>query len=71
MAFAQMAWLRDNLEPDMIIWTGDSIAHDLWNIKPEEVSKSIRNLTTLLKQTFPGVPIYTALGNHDFYPPNN
>jgi len=28
----------------------------------------LRNTTALIKETFPGVPVYVALGNHDFYP---
>ena len=28
----------------------------------------LRNTTALIRETFPGVPVYVTLGNHDYYP---
>ena len=28
------------------------------------------NATRLIKETFPGVPVYVTLGNHDYWPTN-
>ncbi len=54
----------------MIIWTGDSPSHDLWQITEDDVAKTIEQVTELIKEKFPGVPMYMTLGNHDFHPPN-
>lgn len=54
----------------MVLWTGDSISHDLQNISPTDVLDSISALTSLIANHFPNIPVIPALGNHDFHPPN-
>lgn len=48
----QIEWLSKNLighrKPDLILWTGDSISHDLVGISEEDVLESIRKLTKLI-----------------------
>ncbi|NXW63043.1 ASM3B phosphodiesterase, partial [Eurystomus gularis] len=34
----------------------------------EKVLHIIENLTSLIKETFPGTKVYAAMGNHDFHP---
>uniref|UniRef100_A0A0B7AV20 Calcineurin-like phosphoesterase domain-containing protein n=1 Tax=Arion vulgaris TaxID=1028688 RepID=A0A0B7AV20_9EUPU len=56
---------------DFILWTGDSVAH----IKDANMTLAINlqileNITTALNSSFPQVPVYASLGNHDFYPSN-
>lgn len=65
-----MEWLKNNIKPDIILWTGDSSSHDLFNMKASDVRNTISNLTSLISLNFPGVPVIPALGNHDFHPPN-
>ena len=69
-----MEWLSKNLighrKPDLILWTGDSISHDLIGISEEDVLESIRKLTNLIKKWFPQTPLVLSLGNHDFEPAN-
>ncbi|KFP23455.1 Acid sphingomyelinase-like phosphodiesterase 3b, partial [Colius striatus] len=36
----------------------------------EQVLHIIGNLTSLIKETFPGTKVYAAMGNHDFHPKN-
>ncbi|NWI57627.1 ASM3B phosphodiesterase, partial [Calyptomena viridis] len=36
----------------------------------EKVLHIIANLTSLIKETFPGTKVYAAMGNHDFHPKN-
>ncbi|NXJ85061.1 ASM3B phosphodiesterase, partial [Trogon melanurus] len=36
----------------------------------EKVLHIIENLTSLIKDTFPGTKVYAAMGNHDFHPKN-
>jgi hypothetical protein len=48
----QVEWLSKNLighrKPDLILWTGDSISHDLVGISEEDVFMSIQKLTKLI-----------------------
>ena len=55
---------------DMIIWTGDSIAHDVHHTNYQETIDVIGNLSSLIKEYFPETPVIPVLGNHDFYPVN-
>jgi len=66
----QVEWLAENLEPDLILWTGDSSSHDLYNMGEKDVRETISTLSDLLYSYFPTTPIIPSLGNHDFHPPN-
>ena len=70
----QLNWLRDNLidsnRPDLILWTGDSISHQMLHISEEEVYKTIRTLTAMLQRLLPDIPVVVSIGNHDFEPAN-
>lgn len=57
--------------PDFIIWTGDNLPH-VWDPHPNwtEIYEGLEEITTLLKNAFPGVAIYPSIGNHDSFPPN-
>jgi len=59
-------------QPRFIIWTGDTPAHPkiVDSINETDVLNLLANATQLIKQTFPGVPVYVALGNHDYRPDN-
>uniref|UniRef100_UPI00358E2001 acid sphingomyelinase-like phosphodiesterase 3b n=1 Tax=Myxine glutinosa TaxID=7769 RepID=UPI00358E2001 len=58
-------------DPDFIIWTGDDTPHISDDDTTEDtVLMIIQNITELISSTFPGVQVYPALGNHDYYPSN-
>ncbi|XP_032817783.1 acid sphingomyelinase-like phosphodiesterase 3b [Petromyzon marinus] len=57
--------------PDFILWTGDDTPHVPDSALGEEaVLEIIKNLTDIITAAFPGVTVYSALGNHDFHPKN-
>ncbi|NXX49835.1 ASM3B phosphodiesterase, partial [Tricholaema leucomelas] len=58
-------------QPDFVLWTGDDTPH-VANEKlgEEKVLHIIENLTSLIKEKFPGIKVYAAMGNHDFHPKN-
>ncbi|NXY07024.1 ASM3B phosphodiesterase, partial [Pteruthius melanotis] len=57
--------------PDFVLWTGDDTPHvPNEQLGEEKVLHIIANLTSLIKETFPGTKVYTAMGNHDFHPKN-
>uniref|UniRef100_A0A672S390 Uncharacterized protein n=1 Tax=Sinocyclocheilus grahami TaxID=75366 RepID=A0A672S390_SINGR len=66
-AFSYMK--QADLQPEFIIWTGDSPPH----VPKEELSTDvvinvIANMTRTILQFFPQLPVYPALGNHDYWP---
>uniref|UniRef100_A0A671X6Q7 Sphingomyelin phosphodiesterase acid like 3A n=1 Tax=Sparus aurata TaxID=8175 RepID=A0A671X6Q7_SPAAU len=66
-AFAHMAPLTQ--PEDFIIWTGDSPPH----VPPDELTTDmviqvISNMTQTIRQYFPNMTVYPALGNHDYWP---
>ncbi|XP_057330103.1 sphingomyelin phosphodiesterase isoform X2 [Microplitis mediator] len=56
---------------DYILWTGDLPPHDVWNQTHEENLKILRETVAQMAETFPGVPIFPALGNHESAPVNS
>nr|CAD7427774.1 unnamed protein product [Timema monikensis] len=56
---------------DYILWTGDLPPHDVWNQTREENLMVLKETTAQMMQTFPGIPIFPALGNHESAPVNS
>ncbi|XP_069028457.1 cyclic GMP-AMP phosphodiesterase SMPDL3A [Embiotoca jacksoni] len=66
-AFAHMAPLTQ--PQDFIIWTGDSPPHvPVDELSTETVIQVIGNMTRTIRQHFPNLTVYPALGNHDYWP---
>ena len=50
---------------------GDSVPHVADSHLSTDINKElVRNITTLMKDEFPNVPIYATFGNHDYYNSN-
>lgn len=56
---------------DYILWTGDLPPHDVWNQTKEENLMVIKETVNQMITTFPGIPIFPALGNHESAPVNS
>ena len=54
----------------MIIWTGDLVPHIVWDTSKEGNLKIIREIVEIVKEKFPGIPVYPAIGNHESHPVN-
>ncbi|KAM9355290.1 cyclic GMP-AMP phosphodiesterase SMPDL3A [Pholidichthys leucotaenia] len=66
-AFAHMAPLT--WPQDFIIWTGDSPPHvPVGELSTDMVIHVIGNMTQTIRQHFPNLTVYPALGNHDYWP---
>ncbi|KAG0720468.1 Sphingomyelin phosphodiesterase [Chionoecetes opilio] len=55
---------------DFIIWTGDLVPHVVWNTSREGNLEIIQASVQMVKDHFPGVPVFPALGNHEAHPVN-
>ncbi|XP_012939408.1 acid sphingomyelinase-like phosphodiesterase 3a [Aplysia californica] len=54
---------------DFVLWTGDNVAHIDDKYMDLETNLAImKNVTSAINASFPSVPVYPSLGNHDFYP---
>ncbi|XP_051908024.1 acid sphingomyelinase-like phosphodiesterase 3a [Hippocampus zosterae] len=54
---------------DFIIWTGDSPPHvPVSELSTSMVIEVISNLTQSIRQHFPNVSVFPAMGNHDYWP---
>jgi len=57
-------------EIDLIFWTGDNIAHDIWEQSVDKNAYYTQVITSAVKEKFPNTPVFPILGNHEFFPVN-
>ncbi|XP_076128668.1 cyclic GMP-AMP phosphodiesterase SMPDL3A [Alosa pseudoharengus] len=60
---------HESPQPDFMIWTGDSPPH----VRAEELSTQqvidiLANTTHTIRELFPSLTVYPAVGNHDYWP---
>ncbi|MBN3287360.1 ASM3A phosphodiesterase, partial [Polyodon spathula] len=56
-------------QPAFMIWTGDSPPHvPAKELSTEIVIDVISNMTRTIREFFPSLQVYPALGNHDYWP---
>ena len=53
-----------------IMHTADVVAHDLWQVTLKKNLVVHQNITNMIAQYFPGVPVISTLGNHEAEPVN-
>lgn len=64
-------FINDNIQPDLLLWTGDSISHNFYQHTPEEVKRKLEKVSEIIDTHFKGkTRVYPVMGNHDFYPLN-
>ncbi|XP_042149253.1 sphingomyelin phosphodiesterase-like [Ixodes scapularis] len=64
--------IRDTQKIDYVIWTGDVVAHDIWNTSREKTLAMIDYTSMSLAEYMgPSVPVYPAVGNHEGEPVNS
>ncbi|XP_071804161.1 sphingomyelin phosphodiesterase-like [Asterias amurensis] len=56
---------------DLVYLTGDIPAHDVWNQTRQDQTSALNETTQYLMKYLPGVPVYSALGNHESSPVNS
>lgn len=64
-------YIRDmDATPDLVFWTGDNIAHDIWNQTAYKNADYTIQITNWIKKHWGEIPVFPAPGNHEFYPVN-
>lgn len=60
--------IRDNIKPDIVFWTGDIPAHDVWDQPREKQLHHIHLTADLVSQYLPNTLVLPSLGNHESAP---
>lgn len=60
--------VKNDISPDFVFWTGDSVPHNLDSLNKEDNIQIIKNVTKEMVDQLDGIKIYPAIGNHDTYP---
>lgn len=61
---------KNEINPDVIFWTGDMSPHSVWENSNQEVADVNTVIHTELFETFPDKIVYPLQGNHDVWPVN-
>ncbi|CDW88675.1 ser thr protein phosphatase family protein [Stylonychia lemnae] len=66
-------FIKEKINPDVIVWTGDNSPHDGYRTSEWEVTLNTNVTTQMIQQTFPHLlnATYAVFGNHDNFPNNN
>uniref|UniRef100_A0A8C8VJM0 Sphingomyelin phosphodiesterase n=1 Tax=Pelusios castaneus TaxID=367368 RepID=A0A8C8VJM0_9SAUR len=54
----------------LVYWTGDLPAHNVWQQSRADQLRALRTLTALLRKHLAPLPVYPAVGNHEAVPVN-
>lgn len=57
-------YINTIIEPDAIVWTGDSVPHDNYAQSFKDREKILQTLTDYFNQQFSDIKIYTSLKNY-------
>jgi len=64
-----LKYVKYTVKPDLIFWTGDSASHSIWNSTIQEAIDVVTFITVTMKNNLNySIPIYPAIGNHEFFP---
>lgn len=61
-------YMKNELKPDAIFWTGDTIPHNLETLNEKENIQIMKEVTKEVGDRLEGISIYPSIGNHDTYP---
>ena len=64
-------FMRDEIKPDVLFWTGDMSPHSVWENSNEEVAAVNTVIAREIQETFgEELMVYPLQGNHDVWPVN-
>lgn len=65
-------FVKTEINPDILFWTGDNSPHDVWENNNADVTMSTVNITNMIRDAFKGtnISVYSIQGNHDTWPVN-
>lgn len=64
-------FMKNEIKPDVLFWTGDMSAHSVWENSNEEVAEVNYVVAKLMQEVFgDSLMVYPLQGNHDVWPVN-
>jgi hypothetical protein len=65
-------YVKIQVKPDILFWTGDTVPHNVWDNEVKEVIDGMINITKIIKESFKGtnITVLPIEGNHDSWPAN-
>ncbi|XP_063678896.1 sphingomyelin phosphodiesterase-like [Bolinopsis microptera] len=63
-----LEFISQQIKPEVIFWTGDIPAHDVWKQSRADQLQHIQVTADLMSQYFPDTRVYPSLGNHESSP---
>jgi len=70
MVESMLQFINDEIKPDVALWGGDSVPHNLGTITFDSNLDTVIKATELVKDNLKDAKIYATVGNHDTYPLN-
>lgn len=61
-------FIREQTKPDLVLWTGDSIPHNVGTLTADSNAQIMKNVTNMVAKELKDFRVYPALGNHDTFP---
>lgn len=68
---AFLRFATKEVNPDVIIWTGDNPHHEIDQVTPKYNQDITNYIATKTMEAFPGKPIHFCIGNHEHMPVDN
>ena len=63
-----LSYINDEIQPDVALWGGDSIPHNIDTLVLENSVEIMKNVSAEVIGTIKNARIYPTIGNHDTYP---
>jgi len=65
-----MEFVANEIQPDLIFWTGDNSSHNIWDNTMDEVIGYTEMVTNTIKDAIEGknITVLPMHGNHDSWP---
>ena len=62
-----LSFITEDLKPDIVFWTGDNTAHNVWDNTADETTIYTITVTNMIKQAFKNsdITVLPIQGNHD------
>ena len=65
---SMLNFIKDGIQPEAVLWGGDSIPHNVDSLNFEDNVNILKNVTEIVAKELDGIRIYPTIGNHDTYP---
>jgi len=65
---SMLSEIKNNVKPDLVMWAGDSVPHNVDSLTFDSNVAIMKNITKEVSDGLDGIKIFPCIGNHDTYP---